>query len=87
MRNDQERRALSFRNAPEQCQHTASSTCIQTAGRLVGQHEGRVQGQCPCDGDPLPLSATEFIRRVVGPGAQPDSGKRSSDTATALPET
>src|SRR5699024_1982962 len=64
----------------EQVEYLSTHGHIQGAGRLVGDHDLRLQGQCTGDGHTLALAAGELGRDRVGdvPG-QPDQVQEQVD--------
>ena len=53
--------------------HLFAGLGVEGAGRLVGQKDARVVDQGAGNGDPLLLTAGQFIRPVVGAVAQADA--------------
>ena len=67
--------------AAEQLDDLGAALGVECAGRLVGEQQGRLVGQRPGDGQPLPLAAGEHagdgsrlvadaeqVEQVTGPG-------------------
>lgn len=55
-----------------QLQDFDASRLVEVGGRFVGKDDGRLDGQCPGDGNPLSLPATQLIWTIVGVFAQAD---------------
>jgi hypothetical protein len=51
---------------PEQVDDLAAGGGIEIAGRLVGEHDARLDRERARDRDPLPLASGQVPRQVVG---------------------
>ena len=66
--------------AQEQLQHRGLHRDVQRAGRLVGDHQPRVERQRPGDADALPLAAGQLVRVAAGErGGQLDRVEQLGD--------
>jgi hypothetical protein len=57
---------------PQQRDDLGAGGRVEVARGLVGQHQGRIAGHGPGDGDPLPLATGQLVRPVVEPVPKPD---------------
>src|SRR5215831_1532180 len=65
-----------FAQGPHDLQHRAHELGIERAGRLVEQHDARLERDGAGDGDALLLAAGELARRVAGAVGEPDPVER-----------
>jgi hypothetical protein len=72
VRGDDHRRAVVGSQVPEQVDDLAAGGGIEIAGRLVGEHDARLDRERARDRDPLPLASGQVPRQVVGARSQPD---------------
>ena len=70
--------------APEQAHDAVPGLRVELAGRLVGQQQGRLVGQRPCNGHPLLLAARQLVRPMVGPVRQAHQLEQLADPLLAL---
>ena len=66
-------------------QHLADQFRVERAGRLVEQHQPRLQRQRPGDGDPLLLAAGQLPRVGAFPAGQPDPLEQFAGRRGGLP--
>ncbi len=57
-------------------EHAVAGGVVEIAGRLVGEQDLGVVGQCPDDRDPLLLAARQPCRAVLGARRQTDTGQQ-----------
>ena len=64
MRRDDHRRAVHGRHVREQVDDLAARRRVEVAGRLVGEHDARVDGECARDRDALLLAARQVCGKM-----------------------
>ena len=72
MGDDNEREAILVQRL-EQTKHLQGGCAVEVAGRLVGQHELRVVGECSRDRDTLALTTGQFTGQMSGAVLETDS--------------
>src|SRR3569832_189640 len=55
----------------EEVQHLFGGSLVEIAGRLVGDQEGGIGHDRPCDRHPLLLTAGELLRKMIDPVGKP----------------
>ena len=56
-----------LRQFEHQVEHGVGGAAVEVAGRLVGEHAGRMRDQRPRDRDALPFAARQFARPMLRP--------------------
>jgi hypothetical protein len=67
VRDDQHGHVVGLVQFPQHGQDLLAGGLVEVAGRLVGEHDGRVPGQRPGDRDPLLLAARQLAGAVASP--------------------
>ena len=63
---DEQDRLTTLVQAAEQLEDLFAALAVECAGRLVGEHQRRLVGQRPGDGQPLTLTARQHAGRLLG---------------------
>jgi hypothetical protein len=72
VRDHDDRLAARPDGALQERQELSAGTRVQRTGRLVGEDDLRLAGECPCGGDALLLPARQLCRPVTEPLGEAD---------------